>query len=174
MEIRDLELRKYPIEKKYSHIFLLAIHIASSAQFYLRGEVKDEQGTPLANAKIRLHSSGYVYYSEQQEHLVLQHSQKIDSVTIQLDGYNPRTVQIDATKYQFITLKILFPSADIRKNRLLSFTKNLRPEDRENWAVSGETYTSQIENEFVDSRKYPETGFAIHTDKAPTAIFEDF
>ena len=48
----------------------------------------------------------------------------------------------------------------------MSFTKNLRPEDRENWAVSGETYTSQVENEFVSSRKYPETGFAIHTDKA--------
>ncbi len=146
--------------------FLLAIHIASSAQFYLRGEVKDEKNTPLANAKIRLHSSGYIYYSGTGGAFGITTSRKIDSVTIQIDGYNPQSLQLDATKYQYITLKALYASADFRKNRLLSFTKDLRPEDRGNWAASGETYTSQVENEFVNSRKYPETGFAIHTDKA--------
>ena len=120
----------------------------------------------MANARIRLHSSGYIYYSGTGGAFGITTSKKIDSVTIVLNGYLPRSLQIDATKYQSITLKTLYASADIRKNRLLSFTKNLRPEDRENWAVSGETYTSQVENEFVSSRKYPETGFAIHTDKA--------
>ena len=154
------------MKKNIFIFFLLAIHIASSAQFYLRGEVKDEKDTPLANARIRLHSSGYIYYSGTGGAFGITTSKKIDSVTIVLNGYLPRSLQIDATKYQSITLKTLYASADIRKNRLLSFTKNLRPEDRENWAVSGETYTSQVENEFVSSRKYPETGFAIHTDKA--------
>ena len=146
--------------------FLLALHTASFAQFYLRGEVKDEKNTPLANAKIRLQSSGYVYYTGTGGAFGITTSRKIDSVTIQLDGYLPQSLQLDATKYQSITLKTLYTSTDFRKNRLLSFTKDLRPEDRENWAVSGETYTSQVENEFVNSRKYPQTGFAIHTDKA--------
>lgn len=83
-----------------------------------------------------------------------------------MDGYHSLSLQLDASKYQSITLKPLYASADIRKNRLLSFTKNLKPVDRENLNASGETYTSQVENEFVSSRKYPETGFAIHTDKA--------
>ena len=63
-------------------------------------------------------------------------------------------------------MKVLYASADVRKNRLLSFTKNLKAEDRENWSLSGETYSSLIENEFLNARKYPETGFAMHTDKA--------
>ena len=146
--------------------FLLAIHATLSAQFYLRGEVKDEKNTPLPNAKIRLHSSGYIYYSGTGGSFGITTSKKIDSVTIQLDGYHPQSLQLDATRYQVITLKTLYASADIRTNRLLSFTKNLNPEDRENWGASGETYSSQVENEFVNSRKYPETGFAIHTDKA--------
>ncbi|MBC7828152.1 MAG: von Willebrand factor type A domain-containing protein [Chitinophagaceae bacterium] len=153
--------------KKSALIFsLLVIHAATFAQYYLRGEVKDEKNTPLSNAKIRLHSSGYIYYSGQAGAFGITTSKKIDSVTINMDGYHPVSLQVDAGKYQSIILKMLYASADIRKNRLLSFTKNLRPEDRENWSASGETYSSQLENEFVNSRKYPETGFAIHTDKA--------
>lgn len=145
---------------------LLVVHAATFAQFYLRGEVRDENNTTLSNARIRIHSSGYIYYSGSRGAFGITTSKKIDSVTVQLDGYHTISLQLDAAKYQVITLKTLYASAEIRKNRLLSFTKNLRPEDRANLHVSGETYTSQVENEFVDSRKYPETGFAIHTDKA--------
>jgi Ca-activated chloride channel homolog len=145
---------------------LLAIHAAASAQYYLRGEVKDEKSNPLPNAKIRLHSSGYIYYSGTGGSFGITTSRQIDSVTVNMDGYHPISLQLDAAKYQAITLRMLYASADIRKNRLLSFTKDLKPEDRLNWATSGETYSSQIENEFVNSKKYPETGFAIHADKA--------
>ncbi len=62
-------------------------------------------------------------------------------------------------------MKMLHAAA-ISRNRLVSVTKDLRLEDRENWTVGGETYSSLLENEFVVSRKFPETGFAIHTDKA--------
>lgn len=154
------------MKKNILIFFLFAIHAAASAQFYLRGDIKDEKNTPLANAKIRLHSSGYIYYSGTGGSFGITTSRKIDSVSIQLDGYHPLSLQVDAAKYQSITLRLLYASADIRKNKLLSFTKNLKPEDRENWHTTGETYTSQVENEFVNSRKYPETGFAIHTDKA--------
>ncbi|RYG02464.1 MAG: hypothetical protein EOO07_32950, partial [Chitinophagaceae bacterium] len=51
-------------------------------------------------------------------------------------------------------------------NRLSSLTKNLAPSDRGNWTLRGETYTTLVENEPVIARRYPETGFAIHTDKA--------
>lgn len=145
---------------------LLAIYSTLTAQFYLRGEVKDERNTPLPNAKLRLHSSGYVYYAGTGGSFGITTAKLIDSVTVQMDGYHSQTLLLDASKYQAIRLKMLYASADVRKNRLLSFTKNLRPEDRENWNASGETYSSQVENEFVDSRKYPETGFAIHSDKA--------
>jgi Ca-activated chloride channel homolog len=153
--------------KKNILIFLFVIiHFTLSAQFYLRGEVRDEKNNPLPNAKIRLHSSGFIYYSGSEGAFGITTSKRVDSVTINMDGYHPVSLQLDASKYQSITLRTLYASADIRKNRLLSFTKDLKPEDRENWFSSGETYSSQIENEFINSRKYPETGFAIHTDKA--------
>lgn len=153
--------------KKNILIFLfLVVHATAFAQYYLRGEVKDEKNTPLPNAKIRLHSSGYIYYSGTEGAFGITTSKKIDSVTINMDGYHSLSLQVDAAKYQSITLRMLYASADNKKNRLLSFTKNLKPEDRDNLSSSGETYSSQLENEFVNSRKYPETGFAIHTDKA--------
>jgi Ca-activated chloride channel homolog len=154
------------LKKKVLIVLLLAIHTAASAQYYLRGEIRDEKNNPLPNAKIRLHSSGYIYYAGTGGAFGITTSMKWDSVTVKMDGYHPVSLKLDAAKYQSITLKTLYASAEIRKNRLLSFTKNLKPEDRENWAVSGETYSSQIENEFVNSKKYPETGFAMHTDKA--------
>lgn len=153
--------------KKNIFIFLLVlVHAAATAQYYLRGEVKDEKNNPLPNAKILLHSSGYVYYSGSGGAFGITTSKKVDSVTVNMDGYHSLSLQLDAAKYQYITLKMLYASADTRKNRLLSFTKDLKPEDRKNWSLSGETYSSQIENEFLNARKYPETGFAIHTDKA--------
>ena len=145
---------------------MLVVHLFASAQYYLRGEVRDEKNTPLSNARIRLHSSGYIYYSGTGGAFGITTSKKIDSVTVNMDGYHSVAFQLDASKYQFITLKMLYASADVRKNRLLSITKNLTPEDRKNWTSIGETYSTQIENEFVNSRKYPETGFAIHTDRA--------
>jgi len=148
-------------------IFLLiGLYATVSAQYYLRGEVKDERNNPLPNAKILLHSSKYIYHAGSGGAFGITTSRKIDSITVNMDGYYPISLQLDAAKYQFIILKMLYASADVRKNRLLSFTKNLKPEDRKNWSASGETYSSQIENEFLNSRKYPETGFAIHTDKA--------
>ena len=148
-------------------IFILVFTFSfSNAQNYLRGEIKDEKNTPLANARILLHSTGYVYYSGSEGSFGIMTSRPSDSITISLNGYQNFSLKVDASKYQTIILKVLFASANIQKNRLTSFTKNLRPEDRKNLSVRGETYSSLVENEFMSARKYPETGFAINTDKA--------
>jgi Ca-activated chloride channel family protein len=44
-------------------LLILYIPIALSAQYYIRGEVKDEKNTPLQNVKIILHSTGLPYAS---------------------------------------------------------------------------------------------------------------
>lgn len=148
-------------------IFILVFAYSSSgAQNYLRGEIRDEKNTPLANAKILLHSTGYVYYSGSEGSFGIMTARPSDSITVSLNGYQNFSVKVDASKYQSIILKVLFASATLQKNRLTSFTKNLKPEDRKNLSVRGETYSSLVENEFIGARKYPETGFAINTDKA--------
>lgn len=88
-----------------------------------------------------------------------------DSLTISLDGYQTLCIKVDASQYQQVVLKTLFTSV-ASHNKLVSFTKNLTWEERKKWSVGGETYSSLIENEFLPARKFPETGFAIHTDKA--------
>jgi Ca-activated chloride channel family protein len=148
-------------------LFLLtALSSSLSAQYYLRGEVKDEKNTALTNARILLHSTGYVYYSGSAGTFGIMIPKAIDSVTISMDGYQTLSVKLDAARYQSLVLKALYSGVNQRKNRLLTVTKNLRPEERANWTVGHETYSSLMENEFIGARKYPETGFAINTDKA--------
>ncbi len=148
-------------------ISLLLITISPAfSQYYLRGEVRDEKQNALSNAKILLHSTRYVYYSGSSGSFGILSTRETDSITITLEGYQPVCVRLEATKYQTIILKMLYSSANLQRNRLVSFTRNLSPADRQNRTISGETYSSLVENEFMPARKYPETGCAIHTDKA--------
>ena len=153
---------------KIAIAILLFILLFSSAQtqYYLRGEIRDEKDNPLPNARIVLHSTGYLYFSGTRGAFGIQTTRQIDSVTISLDGYQSTSIRLASSKYEQIKLKNMNSSASIHRNKLVSFTKNLKLEDRENWTVGGETYSSILENEFIQTRKYPETGFAIHTNKA--------
>jgi len=82
------------------------------------------------------------------------------------NGYQTLSLIADAGKYLVIKLSLMYSNASLQKNRLMSFTKDLQLTDRENWIASGESYSSLLENEFVNAKKYPETGFAIRIDKA--------
>jgi Ca-activated chloride channel family protein len=150
----------------YTILLSLLPPLASLSQYYLRGEIRDEKNNPLTNARIVLHSTGLLYSSGSRGTFGIMTSQNVDSVTVTLDGYQPLSLRLEAAKYQNITLKTLYAATTAPKNRLLSLTRNLRPEDRKNWTVAGETYSSLLENEFVPARRYPETGFALNTDKA--------
>ncbi len=136
------------------------------AQYYLRGEVKDEKSNTLSNAKIFLHSTRYVYYSGSSGSFGITSTHLSDSVTISLEGYQPVNTRLETAKFNTIVLKTLYSTATLQRNRLVSFTRNLHPEDRNKRTITGETYSSLVENDFISARKYPETGCAIHTDKA--------
>jgi Ca-activated chloride channel family protein len=116
--------------------------ITASTQLYLRGEVKDENNNPLPNAKILLHSSGYLYYSGNMGSFGINVPDRFDSITISISGYQSVVARVDATKYQNIRLKLLHTTLNAQQNRLLSFTKNLQLKDRSNMMAGGETYSS--------------------------------
>ena len=147
-------------------IFFFLVCLSVHSQYYCRGEVKDERNTPLTNVKILVHSNGYVYFSGNAGGFGIMVPGQKDSLSFNLEGYQPYSTKIDAKNYQTITLKPLVASTNIHQNRLLSFTKNLRFEDWNGWTVASETYSSLLENEFVAAKKFPETGFAINIDKA--------
>jgi Ca-activated chloride channel homolog len=142
------------------------ILFSSQAQYYLRGEIKDEQNNTLPNVKIWIHSSGYLYYSGSSGGFGIPIPRPTDSVTIVAEGYQEFSSRLEANKFQYIILKLLYKSISRPKNRLLSMTKNLKQEELENWTVGAETYSSLVENEFVSATKFPETGFSINIDKA--------
>jgi Ca-activated chloride channel homolog len=147
-------------------LLCLIASFITHAQFYLRGEIRDEKNNPLTNARIILHSTGLLYSSGSRGAFGIMTSKNIDSITVSLDGYLPASVKLETAKYQAITLKTLYAAATVQKNRLMSVTRNLKPEDRSNWTVAGETYSSLLENEFIVAKRYPETGFSLNTDKA--------
>ena len=137
------------------------------AQYYLRGEIKDEHNNPLSNVKILVHSNGYIYYSGNSGGFGITTPLSTDSVTVTADGFQTYCAKLDARNYQYITLKMLYtPSTNMPANRLVSFTKNLKPADWQGWTVGAETYSSLIENEFVPAAKFSETDFAININKA--------
>ena len=155
-----------PLKKVCTILLSLLITFSLSAQYYLRGEVKDEYNTVLPNSKILQLSTGYVYYTGSSGGFGIVSTKMEDSVAISYDGYQEQRVILSASNYMNITLKLQRATGISRKNKLASLTKDLRWDEKRNWSVGGETYSNLVENEFVAARKYPETGFAINTDKA--------
>ena len=154
------------LKKILAIIFIAFLYSSTYAQYYLRGEIRDEKNNSLSNVKILLHSTEYIYYSGDAGAFGIPVSKSTDSITVSSDGFQEISLRVDATKYQYITLKSLHPLPVAEKKTLLSTIKNLKPEDRNSWSVADETYSSLVENDFVGASKFPETGFAINANKA--------
>jgi Ca-activated chloride channel homolog len=144
----------------------LCVCLQGNGQYYLRGEIRDEQKNPLSNVKIRLQSSEYLYYSGSMGGFGITIPRVLDTMTIVADGFYSNIVAVNADKYQTITLKARFAPLPKPSNRLLSLTKNLSSEMRNRWTVGAETYSSLLENPFIPADEYPETGFAVNINKA--------
>jgi Ca-activated chloride channel family protein len=152
--------------KTLPFICSLLICLSGKAQYYLRGEIKDETNNPISNVKIMLHSSKYLYYSGNLGGFGITLPAPKDSLTISADGYYSSCISVNASQFQSIVMKSRFAPAPKPLNRLMSLTKNLTPEELNRWTVGAETYSSLVENEFLPVTKYPETGFAININKA--------
>ncbi|MEO7522973.1 MAG: von Willebrand factor type A domain-containing protein, partial [Ferruginibacter sp.] len=146
-------------------LFVLSA-FTGSAQYYLRGEVKDEKEQGLQNVKIFLHSSRLLYSSGTSGGFGITTNTLHDSVTFNLQGYEPKTVAIDASVYQAIVLKALSKGVTVQKQSLLSITKNSDPSNGKKWAVAAESYNSIVENAFIKTSDFANTSFALRVDKA--------
>jgi Ca-activated chloride channel homolog len=148
------------------HIILFLFTLSANAQYYLRGEIKDEKKNPIANVKIMLHSSRHAYFSGSEGGFGINTNKLIDTVTLSVDGYESKTIDVVATKWQDIVLKVPPSSVNRNKPRLISVTKNLQQNTKKHWFVSDETYFQLVENEYVEANKFPNTGFSLNINKA--------
>lgn len=136
------------------------------AQYYLRGDVRNERGTMLEGVRIYWgNKTGAPYYSGNTGAFGIPSNKMIDTLFLQMDGYESLQQLVDTRKIQSFTLKMLPATANLYQHKLNSFTKNLN-----NYAgtsgLVGESYSSQVENEFVNAIKYHQTGFALNIDHA--------
>ncbi len=133
----------------------------------MRGEVRDEQGHVLPGAKITLFSKGdFLYYSGSLGAFGIPTRLKTDTITLSFEGYEILTKAVNTSQYGVFTIKMLPFKSSSTPLRLLSLTKNFSPEKKLPAFEGGESYSSTIENPFINTSNYAETGFALHADRA--------
>lgn len=154
------------MKKRLFYIPLLFFAFTANAQYYLRGEIKDEKNQPLLNAKVFLHSNRHIYYSGSFGGFGITTNLKFDSLTISLNGYEPATLKVDSELWQYITLKILPSNVSSNRPKLISITKNRDQSSKIRWYINEETYFQLVENEYVNAYKFPNTGFSLNVNKA--------
>jgi Ca-activated chloride channel homolog len=154
------------LKKTGLYIILNCFILNCSAQFYLRGEIKDEKNEFLQNVKILLHSDKMIYYSGNTGGFGISSNMAKDSMTLSLEGYENKTVKITAGVLAEITLKPLSSNASKNRPKLISITKDPTFTSKYSWNVGDESYFSLIENEVVRAEKFPNTGFSLNINKA--------
>jgi Ca-activated chloride channel family protein len=143
---------------------MAALHV--NAQYYLRGEVKDEKNQPLQNARILLYSNRLLYYSGTSGGFGITTNALNDSVLVSMEGYETRVVKVKSDQWQDITLKVLASTVNRNRPKLISVTKDRQQSTKFRWHLNDETYFQLVENEYVDAKKYPNTGFSLNVNKA--------
>ncbi len=152
---------------------LLILGINVPAQYYIRGEVKDEKNQPLQNVKIYLHSNRLLYFSGYTGGFGIITSKFYDSITLNADGYEPKSISVKADIYQRINLRVLFPNANLQKQKLISISGNFDNYNKTN-LFSNESYSTLVENDFVTADKFPSTEYSVRADKASYANIRRF
>jgi Ca-activated chloride channel family protein len=137
-----------------------------SAQYYLRGEIRDEKNQVLANAKIILQSDHMLYYSGSGGGFGLPSVLRQDSITVMFEGYETVKLGIVSGNFLSVVLKPLSSNANKNRPKLISITKDRQYTSKFTWHVSDESYFSLIENETVNAASFPNTGFSLNVNKA--------
>ena len=148
-------------------IFIFScIVLNCNAQYYLRGQIKDEKKENLQNVKIVLHSDKMLYYSGNSGGFGISSTKAKDSITLDLDGFESKTIAIEANNFIEVVLKPLSSNSSKHRPKLISITKDQNQYFKYTWNVGNESYFSLVENELVNARKFPNTGFSLNVNKA--------
>lgn len=137
-----------------------------SAQYYLRGEIKDKTGQAIQNVKMILHSTHLTYYAGNSGGFGISTDNLYDSITVSHEGFETQTVGIKADVFQEVVMKKLNANDNKNRQKLISITKDFNQTAKYKWFLGDESYFSLVENAVVDASKYPNTGFSLNINKA--------
>jgi len=154
------------MKKVFAIFTLLFCFHHSFAQYYIRGEVKDELNLPLQNVKIYMPESQSLYASGVSGGFGIPTTHATDSLIFSLDGYVTQGIRIKTSEYQHIILKIIPIGSQINKQKLVSLTTgnngNIFPVSY----YENESYSNLAENDFVKASSDTKTQFSMRIDKA--------
>ncbi len=154
------------MKKLVAYTLFFCAAFSTQAQYFLRGNIRDEKKAALPNAKIYLHSTKVGSVSDVDGSFGITTALQYDSITVSLDGYEKQILRVKTDVWQDIVLKISAATLLKNKPKLISFTKDASRKERYNPAISDETYFKLIENEFVKASSFPTTGFSLNVNKA--------
>lgn len=157
------------MKKKFTYCFFVLLFLFPaflSAQYYIRGEVKDEKGNGLQNVKIILNSTGLPYSTGVGGAFGILTNKASDSLNFSLEGYEPFNIKVNSSKFVSIMLKMQPFAASLQKHSLLSITGNMQAMADKQWAAGDETYNTIIENSYIDVSRFPSTSMVLNVDRA--------
>ena len=158
--------KKFHLRKIILSACFFILYFNVIAQYYIRGEVKDEKDEPLQNVKIFMHSTRLLYNTGISGGFGITTPLLNDTLTFSLQGYETKVVPVKADVYQAVVMRLLNTSSNIQKQKLLSLTKDRDLQVSKKWFVADESYSYLIENDFVNAAKFPATAFTVRVDKA--------
>lgn len=137
------------------------------SQYYLRGEIKNEQNQPLSYAKIFVHSIRAIYYSGANSgSFGISTHKLVDSITITLEDYQPLTLAVQANAWQHIVLKPLPTVSSKASQKLISISNDSKQENSDQTFSDDETYFKLVENDFTQADDRSNTSFSLNVNKA--------
>lgn len=141
--------------------------LSASAQYYLRGEVRNEHGVLLDGVLLKLATRPLqLYYTGNSGAFGIPSAKLADSLILYMEGYEKLTVYADTRKFQYLQLKTLPGTIKFYKNNRSSIITDLNSADYATAANPGESYSGLIENKFIKAAQFPETGISLNIDNA--------
>jgi len=154
------------LKKLLLYIFSICFSVSVHAQYYFRGEIKNNKGEFLQNVKILVHSTHLLYYTGTEGGFGIPSPTLSDSITVCIEGYETKEILLNANDFAKIILKEVSNNPSRSRQRLISVTKDMGQSATFAPAQDEESYFSLVENEIVNAKKYPNTGFSLNVDKA--------
>lgn len=139
---------------------------SASAQYYIKGDVKDEKNQPLQNVKIYMPSAGALYASGTTGGFGIPTPNLTDSLVFSLEGYVIKSIRFKTNEYQHIILSPLPTNVQTYKPKLVSLTTGSAGNMFPISYYQDESYNSLAENDFIQANDKTNTEFSMRIDKA--------
>lgn len=136
------------------------------SQYYIRGEVKDENNLVIQNAKIYRPNTKSLYYSGHSGGFGIPSSELYDSLIFTKDGFDSLCLKVRTDQYLNVVMKPALVDTTLPVVQMISYTTGMDKFGSPISVYYGETYSNLVENDFVKTSDASETTFGIRIDKA--------